>query len=108
MDTNSQRGFIANLQSSRTTQALVDDRVNHGDLAEANRRLAALKDHVESEIDDINDAARHAIDHDDFELREVVIPAAQDNAANAPEPLIDSEWDFRLAVPTTHRQQDGV
>jgi hypothetical protein len=83
----------ARTQWLREAQALVDAHVRRDDLEEANQRLADLKEYVESEIAEINTMARDILDGD-FELPEVVIPEAQDNSADASEPLIDSEWEF--------------
>jgi hypothetical protein len=52
------RVYEAKSQWLREAQALVDAHVRHDDLAEANDRLADLKEYVESEIDEINAMAR--------------------------------------------------
>jgi hypothetical protein len=95
----------------REAQKLVDAHADHGMIAEANRRLAELKDHVESEIGEINTMASHILDDDDLELPDLVIPGAKDNSASAPEPLVDSGSDFvsqcrRLIVSKTEYRED--
>jgi hypothetical protein len=91
-------------------QALVDDHTDHDALAEANRRLSELRDHVETEIGEINTMASHALD-DDLALPNLVVPKPKDNSASAPEPLVDSESDFvsqcrRLIVSKHEYRED--
>ena len=75
-------------------QELIDEHVDRDALKEANDRLDALNEHVESEIEEINAKAEEILDEEEIELPEIEVPKAEDNSEEAPEPLIDSEWNF--------------
>ena len=93
-DTLAERVTEAEDDWHEEAQAIIDDHVDQTALDAANKRLAALKEHVESEIKEINAMARDILDHKQIELPEIELPEAEDNSADAPTPLIDSNWDF--------------
>ena len=82
------REWLANAQE------IIDEHVDQDALKKANERLDALNEHVESEIEEINDMAEEILDEEEIELPEIEVPEAEDNSHEAPDPLIDSEWNF--------------
>ena len=76
----------------KAAQAVIDEQCDRGALVEANERLDALRAHVTAEIEAIN--SLKTVDVDKLAFAPIVVPEAIDNSGVAPEPLIDSQWDF--------------
>ena len=73
-------------------QATIDDHIDQQALKTVNQRLANLDKHVRSEIAKIDKIK--ILDEEEIKLPEIEMPEAEDNADKAPDPLIDSEWNF--------------
>jgi hypothetical protein len=86
------RVFDAKSRWLNEAQAAIEGQLDAGHLAriraEAEERLSTIR----AELDALNAAMR--IDADDFELPELVVPAAELNGDHPPEPLVDSAWSY--------------
>ena len=75
-----------------SAREIVAEHTNHDSVDEANLRLEELREHVRNEITEIN--AMERIDTNSIVLPEIIVPSAVDNSAEAPAPLVHSDWDF--------------
>ena len=76
-------------------QTIIDQQTDRDVLDATNNRLAKLREHIESEIAEINTMASRVLDENvEAELPKIEIPEAMDDSDQARTPLINSDWDF--------------